>query len=46
MGDRYVKSDDIRKILYIDATNLYGHSMYQPLPYDAIGMSHGHLDCL
>ena len=34
MGDRYVKSDDLKKILYIDATNLYGHSMSQFLPYD------------
>ena len=25
MGDRYVKSDENKKILYIDATNLYGH---------------------
>ena len=33
MGDRYVKSDDIKKILYIDANNLYGHSMSQPLPF-------------
>ena len=34
--DRYVKSDDNRKILYIDANNFYGHSMSQPLPYDEI----------
>ena len=27
MGDRYVKSDENKKILYIDANNLYGHSM-------------------
>ena len=27
MGDRYIKSDDNKKILYIDANNLYGHSM-------------------
>ena len=26
MGDRYVKSDDNKKILYIDANNLYGSS--------------------
>ena len=32
MGDRYVKSDENKKILYMDATNLYGHSMSQPLP--------------
>ena len=34
MGDRYMKSDDNKKILYIDANNLYGHSMSQFLPYD------------
>ena len=34
MGDRYIKSDDNKKILYIDANNLYGHSMSEPLPYD------------
>ena len=27
MGDRYVKSDDNKKILYIDANNLYGWAM-------------------
>ena len=32
MGDRYVKSDKKKKILYIGATKLYGHSMSQPLP--------------
>ena len=36
MSNRYVKSDDHKKILYIDANNLYGHSMSQPLPYDGI----------
>ena len=44
MGDRYVKSDENKKILYIDATNLYGHSMFQPLPYDEIEMWHDHPD--
>ena len=44
MGERYVKSDDNKKILYMDATNLYGHSMSQPLPYDEIEMWHGHPD--
>ena len=36
MGDRYIKSDENKKILYIDANNLYGHSMSQPLPFDEI----------
>ena len=44
MGDRYVKSDEDGKILYIDATNLYGHSMSQTLPCDEIEMWHGHPD--
>ena len=34
MGDRYIKSDDNKKVLYFDANNLYGDSMSQPLPYD------------
>ena len=44
MGDRYVKSDENKKILYRDATNLYGHSMSQMLPYDEIEMWHGDPD--
>ena len=44
MGDRYVKSDENKKILYMDATNLYGHSMYQMLPYDEIEIRHGDPD--
>ena len=36
MGDRYVKSDENKKILYVDANNIYGHSMPEPLPYDEI----------
>ena len=36
LGNRYIKSDDNKRILYIDANNLYGHSMSQPLPYDEI----------
>ena len=36
MGDRYIQSDENEKILYIDANNLYGHSMSEPLPYDEI----------
>ena len=44
MGDRYVKSDENKKITYMDATNLYGHSMIQPLPYDEIEIWHGDPD--
>ena len=36
MGDRHVQSDENKKILYVDAKNLYGHSMSQPLPFDEI----------
>ena len=44
MDDRYVKSDENKKILYADANNLYGHSMSQFLPYDDIELWHGHPD--
>ena len=44
MGNRYVKSDEKNKIIYADATNLYGHSMSQFLPYDEIEMWHGRPD--
>ena len=43
-GDCYVKSDENKKILYMDATNLYEHFMIQLLPYDEIEMWHGHPD--
>ena len=36
MGDRYVKSDDNKNIVYVDANNLYGFGMSQHLPYDNI----------
>ena len=36
LGHRYVKSDENKKILNIDANNLYSHSVSQPLPYDKI----------
>ena len=36
MGDRYVKSDENKKILCMDATIFYGHSMSQMLLYDEI----------
>ena len=41
MGDKYVKSDENKKVVYMDATNLYEHSMIQPLPYDEFEMRHG-----
>ena len=44
MDDRYIKSDENKKISYMDATNLYGHSMSQLLPNDEIEMWHGHPD--
>ena len=44
MGDRYVKSDEHKKVLYMDATNLYGHSMSQMLPYAEIEMWYGDPD--
>ena len=44
MGDRYVESDENKKITYMDATTLYGHSMSQTLPYDEIEMWHGDPD--
>ena len=36
MGDRYVISEENKKILYVDANNLYGWAMSEPLPYDEI----------
>ena len=44
MGVRYVKSDENKKIPYMYATNLYGHSMSQMWPCDEIEMWHGHPD--
>ena len=44
MSDRYVKSDDNKKIINLDATNLYGQSMSQFLPFDEIEMWQGHAD--
>ena len=35
-GDRWVKSDEKKMIFFIDAINLYGHSICQSLPYDEI----------
>ena len=36
MSDRYVKSDENKMILYVDANIFYGHSMSQSLPFDEI----------
>ena len=36
MGDKYVQSDESKKILYVDANNLYGWAMSEYLPYDEI----------
>ena len=44
LGDRYVKSNENKKIIYIDGSNLYGHSVSQPLPYGKIEMWHGDPD--
>ena len=44
MGNRSIKSDEDTSILYIGATNLYGRSMSQLLPYDEIEMWHGYPD--
>ena len=44
MGDRYVNSDENKKLFYVDATDLYGHSMSQMLPYDEVEMWNGHPD--
>ena len=43
MGDRYVKSDEDKKI-YMNATSLYGHSRSQLLPYDEVQLWHGDPD--
>ena len=36
MGDRFIKSDENKKVLYKDANNFYGLSMCQPLLFDEI----------
>ena len=40
-GDRYVKSDENKKILYFAAINFYGWAMSEYLPYDETEMWHG-----
>ena len=42
MGDRFIISDGNKKIIWMDAINLFGHSMSQMLTYDGIQMWHGH----
>ena len=44
MGDRCVKSDENKTLIYMDATNLFGYSLIQPLPYEENEMRHGHPD--
>ena len=34
MGDRYVRSDGSKQIVYVDANKLYGWAMSEDLPYD------------
>ena len=41
MGDRYVESDENKKILYIDANNLFGWAMSLYLPYDEVKVVDG-----
>ena len=36
IGDRHVKSDENKKIVSMEATNLHGHSMIQHLPHEQI----------
>ena len=45
MGDRYVKSDDGKKMFYIDSTNFYGWAMSQSLPHIEIKIWLGHCSC-
>ena len=44
MGDKFVKSDEKKELIYLEATNLFGHSKSQPLPFDEIETWPGHLD--
>ena len=43
-ADRYVKSDEDKNILCIDATSWYGHSMSQPSLNDKTEMWRSHPD--
>ena len=44
VSDRYKKTGDNEKIIYVVATSLYGPSMSQMLPYDKSAMWRGHPD--
>ena len=44
-GDRYIKSVENKKGLYIDAINLYGWAMSESLPHNEIETWKGHPDC-
>ena len=44
MGDKYVKSDENEKVLYVGANKLYVWAMCESQPYDEIEMWHGHPD--
>ena len=44
LDDRHIKSHENKKVRNKDATNLFGHSMSQMLPYDEIVMWVGHPD--
>ena len=43
-GDRYVKTDENKKIFFVDAISLYDWTMSECLLHDEIEMWHGHLD--
>ena len=44
MGDRYVKTDENEKIIFMDPIDIYGHSTSQILHFDEIERWHGHAD--
>ena len=44
MGDRYVKSDDNKKILHVDGNKYYGWAMSESPLYGESEMWHGHPD--
>ena len=44
MGDRYITTDENKKILYTDIIILYGWAISESLLYDEIEMWYGHPD--